>query len=155
MDDIRDIKAPVPLPSAAAPDAWLAGLGLLLLGGLALWRWRRLRKRPQCRELAAVRRALAALSREAGVLGDGDYYFRLAALVRRVLALRLGLAATAMSAPELASRLDALPAGAREAVAGLFARAEAACYAGQAIPSDQRHADGLTAARLAADTRPC
>ena len=155
MDDIRDIKAPVPLPSAAAPDAWLAGLGLLLLGALALWRWQRLRKRPQCRELVAVRRALAQLSREAGGLGDGDYYFRLAALVRRVLALRLGLAATAMSAPELAPCLDALPAGAREAVAGLFARAEAACYARQAIPSDQRHADGLSAARLAADTRPC
>ncbi|WP_300161119.1 hypothetical protein [Solidesulfovibrio sp.] len=155
MDDIRDIKAPVPLPTGAGRDGLLAGLGLAVLAGLAVWRWRRMRQSPARRELASLRRELADLEAASTGLADRDYYFRLSGLARRVLALRLGLAAVAMTPAELGPYLAALPDEERADAEALLARAEAACFAGRPVSAALRRADGQTAARLAARARLC
>lgn len=150
MDDIRDIKGPVPL--AGGDDFWLLLVvaAVLTVGALAVWRWWRWRATPARRERAAIRRGLRKLAALADGLDDRDYYFRLAELVRRALALRLGCPATAMTLAELAPRLDVLPLAQARAVGDLLARAEAACYAGAPMSPDERRQDAQTVDHLAA-----
>ncbi len=144
MDDIRDIKGPVPL---AARDDWpalAAGLGLVAVGGLAVWRWRRLaeKRRPMAGVLAGLRRLAARQD-----LDDRAFYYELAGLVRQALEIRLGIAATAMD--ELLPRLEGLPGKLPGAVAGLLGRADPARYAGEAVGAGERAADLEAAFRLA------
>lgn len=154
MDDIRDIKGPVPLPGRAAGGGWLAGLALAGLCGLAVWRWRRVRQNPRRVALVAARRELAGLDARAGTLDDRDYYFLLAAIVRRILAVRLAVAATAMTTVELGPVLSGLPPVDRAGASELLARADAACYAGLAVTAAVRRRDAQTARHLAVATRP-
>ncbi|MEL7640162.1 MAG: DUF4381 family protein [Solidesulfovibrio sp.] len=154
MDDIRDIKGPVPVPEPAGPGGLLAGLGLAALCGLAVWRWRRRRLRPGRPALRAAVRALDALEGEGGALADRDHYFRLAEVVRRILAVRLGEAATAMTTAELEPLLTRLAPDMAAEAAALLARAEAVCYAGLAVDAQARRSDGQTARRLATAPLP-
>lgn len=147
MDDIRDIKGPVPL---AARDDWpalAAGLGLVAVGGLAVWRWRRLaekKRRPMAGVLAGLRRLAARQD-----LDDRAFYYDLAGLVRQALEIRLGIAATAMTTDELLPRLGGLSGKLPGAVAGLLGRADPARYAGEAVGAGERAADLDAAFRLA------
>jgi hypothetical protein len=154
MTALRDIKGPVPLPDGHAVLLWLLLAAALCLAGLVCWRWRRGR-RPGCRVLARVRAGCAALARDGAALDARVYYFRLAELARQALAVRLGLAAAAMTAAELAPHLAVLPADARSALAGLFTRADAACFAGEDVASDARAADLAAVRRLAGRRGAC
>lgn len=147
MNDIRDIKGPVPLPSGLfGPFLVLTGL-VTGLGGLVLWRRRRLARLgdgiPE-----AVRAGLETLA-TARTLDDRTYYFRLAALARLALGRRLGIAVTAMTTTEIVPRLAVLPEEERLALVALFTRADAACYAGQDIPAGERLVDAATVGRMA------
>lgn len=153
MDDIRDIKGPVPLPDSARTWPLWAGAGLLCLTGLAVWRRRRLCRMAADRPLAA----LAALAPDGGDLDDRDYYFRLAGLVRQILAAGHGFAATAMTGREIAARLAAtsLPRPQALAVQALLDRAELACFAARPLARQDRAGDWQTARLLARGPRPC
>ncbi|EFL52448.1 conserved hypothetical protein [Solidesulfovibrio fructosivorans JJ]] len=155
MDDIRDIKGPVGLPAGLSGLGLALALALLAVGGLAVWRWRRERCAPGRRALARVRAGLAALTADAPDLDDRDYYYRLAALAREALAARFALPATAMTTAEILPRLDALPGAEREALAGLFARADGARYAGREVAGADRLGDTQAVARLAARGLAC
>lgn len=157
MNDIRDIKGPLPLSAAPSPLSWLAGGALLALCGLALWRRGRLRERRAAgRPLgpAEARAACKALEAEAASLGDRAFAFRIAAVARAGLEVR-GLAAAALTAAEIADALEisALEPELGRSLATLLARAEAAGYAGAAYGPGERQAD-LAAARALFGGRP-
>ena len=150
MTDIRDIKGPLPLSAAPSPLPWLAGGALLVVCGLALWRRGRLRERRTAGRPLGPAEALAAckaLEAEAARLGDREFAFRLAAVVRAGLEAR-GVAATARTADEITAGLatSTFEPELGRALATLLARAEAAGYAGAAYGPGQRQAD-LAAAR--------
>ncbi|MHC1790102.1 LPXTG cell wall anchor domain-containing protein [Solidesulfovibrio sp.] len=153
MDDIRDIKGPVPLGETIGTWPLWAGAGVLVLAGLAVWRRRRLCRIATDRQLAA----LAALGPDGGDLDDRDYAFRLAGLVREILETRHGFAATTMTAGEIAARLAAtsLPRSQALAVQALFDRAELACFAARPLARRDRAGDWQTAGLLARGSRPC
>ena len=157
MNDIRDIKGPLPLSAASSPLPWLAGGALLALCGLALWRRGRFRERRAAgRPLgpAEARAAWKALEAEAASLGDREFAFRVAAVARAGLEVR-GLAAAALTAAEIAGELEisALEPKLGRSLATLLARAEAAGYAGAAYGPGERQAD-LAAARALIGGRP-
>lgn len=158
MTDIRDIKGPLALPAAPSPLPWLAGGALLIVCGLALWRRGRLRRAGQTpgRPIgpAEALAACKALEAEAARLGDREFAFRLAAVVRAGLEAR-GVAATARTAEEITAGLAAstLEPQLGRALATLLARAEAAGYAGAAYGPGERAAD-LAAARTLVGGRP-
>lgn len=155
MNDIRDIKGPVAVAEPSPVWPLWAGAGLLVLAGLAVWRWRRL-QRAADRPAAASRAALAALAPDGGDLSDRDYAFRLAGLVRELLEARCGFPATVMTVTEIAARLGrtSLPQAQAEALVELLARAEQACFAAMPLSRADRARDWQTAAALAAGGRP-
>ncbi|WP_428565796.1 MAG: hypothetical protein ACP59X_05255 [Solidesulfovibrio sp. DCME] len=154
MDDIRDIKGPVPLPEPAGPVGLLAGLGLTVLAGLAVWRWRRGRHTPARLALLAARHDLDGLEREAPGLTDRDYSFRLAAIARGIVSVRLGVFATAMTTAELEAVLPRLGPALAGGAGELLRRAEAVCYAGHRLDAQTRRRDAQTARRLATAPLP-
>lgn len=142
MTDIYDIKPPLPLDQGVGWAALaLLGLGLLLAGLLG---WHLRRTAPQRRQRRALRHAWRRLQAEAAGLDDRDFYFRLAAVLRRGLARRTGLATQAMTTEELLPVLEAseLPDTLRQAVAAVLGRADPARYA------DPDQAGGRTNATL-------
>lgn len=151
MDDIRDIKAPVPLGHGLGWPVLAATLCLLAGGGLAVWRWRRLAGKEDD-ALAEIRAGLGRLAAEAAGLDDRTCYYRLAGLVRQALEIRLGCPATAMTTTEILPLLIALPGDLRGLVARLLVRADPARYAGEAVTAEERLAD-LQAALLLAGGR--
>lgn len=157
MDDIRDIKPPVP-PGGPAWPARSPGLGLLVLGvlgALAVWRWRRLR--PAAAATRRLRRDLARLETGAAALDDREFHERLAGILRRGLALRLGPEALTLATEELPARLDAadLPAALGTAVAEALRRCDLTRFAGTTEgPRTPRTADLATARRLLGGRRP-
>jgi len=155
MDDIRDIKGPVALPGDLSGLGLAATLGLLALGALAVWRWRRERRLPGRRVLAGIRARLAALESEAAGLDDRDYYYRLAELAREALAVRFSFPATAMTTAEIVPRLDVLPEAGRTALAALLTRADGARYAGREVAGADRRGDAMVVARLAGRRGTC
>ncbi len=145
MDDIRDIKGPIRLTTR--PD-WLgqaAVAAALVLFGLAVWRWRR-----RAAPWRPLRRSWAVLAREAEILGDRAFYYRLAALADAALSRRLGFDAGAMTSAEVLARpeLAALPPEWRPALADLFRRADAARYGEALFPEQEKTADLATVRRL-------
>ncbi|EHJ47676.1 hypothetical protein DFW101_1668 [Solidesulfovibrio carbinoliphilus subsp. oakridgensis] len=152
MDDIRDIKEPVPFGGGNDWPA-LAGLaGLLAVGGLAVWRWRR-QVRIRARPFEAVRAGLGRLEASSAGLDDRTFYFELAGLVREALGLRLGLTVEAMTTAEILPHLSGLPERLRQPVAGLLGRADPARYAGEAVGARDRSADLAAALALAGGRR--
>ncbi|KHK00858.1 hypothetical protein [Desulfovibrio sp. TomC] len=158
MTDIRDIKGPLPL---AGPHDWLAlaaGLGCLVLAGLALWRfWRARQGRSGPRRRFAA--ALAALGPQGQGLDDREYYFRLTRLVRAMLEADDGFPATTMTATEITARLGqaALDPARTANLAALLARAEAICFAAdpaEAAIRPDRERDWQTARTLLPGRRP-
>lgn len=158
MNDIRDIKGPLPLTAVPSPLPWLAGGALLAVCGLALWRRGRLRRGGQTPgrpvALPDARGALKILEAEAAPLGDREFAFRLAAVVRAGLEAR-GLAAVALTAAEIAPGLGTSDLGPElgRSLALCLERAEAAGYAGAAYGPGERQAD-LAAARALVGGRP-
>ncbi len=157
MNDIRDIKAPLPLSAASSSLPWLAGGALLVVCGLALWRRGRFRRRrPDARPLgpAEARAAWKALETEAARLDDREFAFRIAAVARAGLEAR-GLAAVALTAAEITAGLETSTFGPElgRALATLLARAEAVGYAGAAYAPGERQ-DDLAAARVLVGGRP-
>ena len=151
MDDIRDIKGPVRL--ATRPD-WLgqaAAAAVLVLCGLAVWRWRR-----RAAPWRPLLRSWAVLAREAETLEDRTFYYRLAELADAALSRRFGFDAGAMTSAEVLARpeLAALSPGWRSALADLFARADAARYGEAVFPERDRTADLATVRRLLGAERP-
>jgi hypothetical protein len=153
MTDIRDIKGPVPLDESAGWLLVLAAAVCLALVGLLFWCWRQRQTHAPDHRLAA---ALAGLDPDAGDADDRTFYFRLAQLVRAMLQARFGLAATAMTATEIAASLEktTLEPAQAAAVAGLFARAETVCFAGQAVTPADRARDWATARAQLPGGRP-
>ncbi|QAZ68503.1 hypothetical protein [Solidesulfovibrio carbinolicus] len=154
MTDIRDIKGPLPLPAAPSPLPWLAGGALLVVCGLALWRRGRLRQAGQISGGLTAQAALQVLEDEATRLGDREFAFRVAAVVRAGLEVR-GVAATARTADEITAGLatSTFEPELGRGLATLLARAEAAGYAGGAYGPGERAAD-LAAARALVGGRP-
>uniref|UniRef100_I2Q5R4 DUF4381 domain-containing protein n=1 Tax=Desulfovibrio sp. U5L TaxID=596152 RepID=I2Q5R4_9BACT len=153
MDDIRDIKEPVPLGGGNDWPALAALAGFLTVGGLAVWRWRRLarkKSRPFEAVLAGLRRLDAAGQDD---LDDRAFYFELAGLARQALGLRLGLTAEAMTTAEILPHLSGLPASLGQPVAGLLGRADPARYAGEAVGARDRAVDLAAAFALAGGRR--
>jgi hypothetical protein len=152
MDDIRDIKEPVPLGGGGDGPALAALAGLLAVGGLAVWRWRRL-ARKKSRPFEAVLAGLRRLDAAGPGLDDRTFYFELAGLVRQALGVRLGLPAEAMTTAEILPHLSGLPERLRQPVAGLLGRADPARYAGRAVEGEDRSADLAAAFVLAGGRR--
>ena len=158
MTDIRDIKGPLPL---SGPHDWLvlaAGLGCLVLAGLALWRfWRTRQSKSVPRRRFAA--ALTALGPDDQGLDDREYYFRLTGLVRTVLEADFGLSATTMTAAEITTGLEqtALDPARTDRLAALFTRAEAICFAADesnTAARPDREQDWQTARTLLPGRRP-
>ena len=130
MQDIRDIKPPQPLGQGPGlVSALLAGL-VLVLFGLAVWRYRR--TAPNRQQIRTLLRALDRLEAEATGLDDRTFAYRLADLLRQALARRTGIAALAMTTEEILPRLNtlALSPSLGQAVADALRRADPARYAG-------------------------
>lgn len=164
MDTLRDIKPPLPLEGFPHWPAWVwlaAGLGLLALAGLGLAALRRRRRgAPARRARRLLSRDLRHLTREADALDPRDFAYRFADLARRVLALRTGLAAQAMTTGELLPGLETcdLRPDLVRALAEALGRTDPARYA----PPDQapashasRRADLDLLRRLLDRGRPC
>ncbi len=151
MDDIRDIKPPVALPSDWTwPE--LVGAGLVVaVAGLAVWRWRRMAASPARTLARAVLADIKALAATEQALDDRAFYYRLAELLRRALEARLEFAATAMTTEEILPRLagSALPGSLQTAVAEALGRADPARYAGAAPDPSLRRTDLQTARNVA------
>lgn len=145
MNDIRDIKAPIDLGNRTDWTAWAAGSVLLAFGGLAVWRWRRLRAADA--GLRDIRAELRRLDAEEAGLDDRAFYYRLAALMRRAIEARFALGATAMATGELLPHLGGigLSEATVRAVAGLLGRADPARYGGENQDRKLRMADLATA----------
>ena len=150
MNDIRDIKGPVAVTEPGHAWTLWAGAGGLALAGLAVWRWRRLR-RTAPRPAEATRAALAALGPDGGELSDRDYYFQLAALARDILHTRSSVPATVLTLAEIAAALDRspLPPAQAQALRALLNRAEPACFAAAPVSRTDRARDWQTAVALA------
>jgi hypothetical protein len=95
MEDIRDIKGPVPLPS----DWWWLWvvLGVIVAGAVAFWLWRR-REHPVSGEtpvlLTPFEVAMDSLRRLREVsLPVEEFYTRLSDIVRQYIEARFGLRA--------------------------------------------------------------
>lgn len=121
MNDIRDIKPPVPLDDGPSWLLFLGGFLLVVVIGLLVRRW--LRRPPE-------HRALKRLAAEADDLDDRTFAYRLAELLRQALARRTGLAAPAMTTPEILTLLPdtPLPPALRQDVADTLRRADAPRY---------------------------
>jgi len=157
VNDIRDIKGPLPLADPLSPLPWLAGGALLVVCGLALWRRGRLRGgRAETRPIgpAEARTAWKALEAEAAILGDREFAFRVAAVARAGLEAR-GVAAVALTAAEIADdlKISALEPELGRSLTLVLERAEAAGYAGAAYGPGERQAD-LAAVRALVGGRP-
>jgi hypothetical protein len=129
MNDIRDIKPPIPLD--IGPVWWWIGVaaGLSVLLGLGVWRARR--TAPDRRLRRTLLRATTRLAAATPSLDDKTFAYRLADLLRQALARRTGIAAASLTTEELLPRLAAtdLPPPLCEAVAAALRRADPARYA--------------------------
>jgi hypothetical protein len=148
-NELRPLKPQLPFgdpPAAWARPAMLGGgvaVLVLVAGGLAWW-WRRRRAATAPREVAtpmrvaegpeaAARRALEELSME-GALARGEYeryYGTLSIVVREYLEARFAFVATALTTPELESRMTGQGIDRWQArlAGGLLDRCDAAVYA--------------------------
>lgn len=133
MRDILDIKPALPL-SGQWDWAWYALLGLgLVAAGLALRHgW----TRPGQREKRLLRRALRRLETDAAGLDDREFAYRLAGLLRQVLAWRTGIPAPTMTTEEILPLLSRtnLPVILQQTVADTLSHADHARYAAPTTP---------------------
>jgi hypothetical protein len=144
MDDIRDIKPPEGIATGTHRTTWVVGVCVLAVGGLAVWRWRRMREGDA--GARAVRAALARLAAEAAGLDDRGFYYRLAGLLRVGIEARWRVAATHMTTEELLPRLRglALPEASLKSSIELLHRCDLARYAGQMFSPEMRATDLAT-----------